>query len=58
MRGRLGQWDNLVMWGLKDIRVFQVLQQTRGQQAPPVYKGFLEQPLARGLPAILVGLEI
>ena len=58
MRGRLGQWDNLVMWGLKDIRVFQVLQQTRGQQAPPVYKGFLEQPLARGLQVILVRLEI
>jgi hypothetical protein len=46
------------MWGLKDIRAFQVLQQIRGRQVPRVYKGFLEQPLARGRPVILVRLEI
>jgi hypothetical protein len=46
------------MWALKDIRVFQVLQQIRGRQAPQVYKGFLEQPLTRGRPVILVRLEI
>ena len=58
VRDRLGQWGNLVMWGLKGIRVFQVLQQIQGQRAPRVYKEFLEQPLARGLQVILVGLEI